>query len=132
MSALYFEDTDTLEVIWGPVDPTAIIAELQYTDTLGNQQMLTIPREQTGADTTWITDYDHAAEGRFQYRSVYLPDTLSVDTFYTAYTQVKRSEEHTSELQSLMSISYAVFCLKKKTSKKKIHIENNKSLHQSE
>src|SRR3546814_6762905 len=30
-----------------------------------------------------------------------------------------RSEEHTSELQSLMRISYAVFCLKKKTKKKK-------------
>src|SRR3546814_4794347 len=29
----------------------------------------------------------------------------------------RRSEEHTSELQSLMRISYAVFCLKKKTSK---------------
>src|SRR3546814_5580923 len=29
-----------------------------------------------------------------------------------------RSEEHTSELQSLMRISYAVFCLKKKTAKK--------------
>src|SRR3546814_3934097 len=29
----------------------------------------------------------------------------------------KRSEEHTSELQSLMRISYAVFCLKKKTTK---------------
>src|SRR3546814_4800670 len=29
-----------------------------------------------------------------------------------------RSEEHTSELQSLMRISYAVFCLKKKTTKK--------------
>src|SRR3546814_5117891 len=28
---------------------------------------------------------------------------------------VGRSEEHTSELQSLMRISYAVFCLKKKT-----------------
>src|SRR3546814_2837136 len=28
---------------------------------------------------------------------------------------VLRSEEHTSELQSLMRISYAVFCLKKKT-----------------
>src|SRR3546814_3498992 len=27
---------------------------------------------------------------------------------------IKRSEEHTSELQSLMRISYAVFCLKKK------------------
>src|SRR3546814_10279836 len=30
-----------------------------------------------------------------------------------------RSEEHTSELQSLMRISYAVFCLKKKTKKLK-------------
>src|SRR3546814_7119789 len=31
-----------------------------------------------------------------------------------------RSEEHTSELQSLMRISYAVFCLKKKTKQKPI------------
>src|SRR3546814_4247737 len=29
--------------------------------------------------------------------------------------RARRSEEHTSELQSLMRISYAVFCLKKKT-----------------
>src|SRR3546814_10815903 len=33
-----------------------------------------------------------------------------------------RSEEHTSELQSLMRISYAVFCLKKKTQTKKLNI----------
>src|SRR3546814_7272439 len=32
-----------------------------------------------------------------------------------------RSEEHTSELQSLMRISYAVFCLKKKNQKQKRH-----------
>src|SRR3546814_4973217 len=32
-------------------------------------------------------------------------------------TVVLRSEEHTSELQSLMRISYAVFCLKKKITK---------------
>src|SRR3546814_9900874 len=31
---------------------------------------------------------------------------------------IVRSEEHTSELQSLMRISYAVFCLKKKTKEK--------------
>src|SRR3546814_9950430 len=31
-----------------------------------------------------------------------------------------RSEEHTSELQSLMRISYAVFCLKKKKQKKRL------------
>src|SRR3546814_7335633 len=33
-------------------------------------------------------------------------------------SDVARSEEHTSELQSLMRISYAVFCLKKKIKKK--------------
>src|SRR3546814_1140788 len=37
-----------------------------------------------------------------------------------------RSEEHTSELQSLMRISYAVFCLKKKKKRNKLH--NNEQL----
>src|SRR3546814_10806359 len=36
----------------------------------------------------------------------------------------KRSEEHTSELQSLMRISYAVFCLKKTTQKRISNINN--------
>src|SRR3546814_10180490 len=35
----------------------------------------------------------------------------------SAITLLNRSEEHTSELQSLMRISYAVFCLKKKNNK---------------
>src|SRR3546814_9280463 len=35
----------------------------------------------------------------------------------------RRSEEHTSELQSLMRISYAVFCLKKKITQKSKHRE---------
>src|SRR3546814_3439151 len=39
----------------------------------------------------------------------------------------ERSEEHTSELQSLMRISYAVFCLKKKN----IHNNNLKTLQQT-
>src|SRR3546814_10646083 len=38
----------------------------------------------------------------------------------------ERSEEHTSELQSLMRISYAVFCLKKK--KIKMNVNKNKKL----
>src|SRR3546814_10848080 len=37
----------------------------------------------------------------------------------------ERSEEHTSELQSLMRISYAVFCLKKKKNKHKNSKETN-------
>src|SRR3546814_9974242 len=40
---------------------------------------------------------------------------------------VLRSEEHTSELQSLMRISYAVFCLKKK--KQSSTITNNNETH---
>src|SRR3546814_2554766 len=40
-----------------------------------------------------------------------------------------RSEEHTSELQSLMRISYAVFCLKKK--KKKTSTTDHTVLHES-
>src|SRR3546814_7687351 len=38
-----------------------------------------------------------------------------------AEPETLRSEEHTSELQSLMRISYAVFCLKKKTNRNTIH-----------
>src|SRR3546814_2695927 len=37
-----------------------------------------------------------------------------------------RSEEHTSDLQSLMRISYAVFCLKKKKNTKAYHIDEVK------
>src|SRR3546814_2818593 len=39
------------------------------------------------------------------------------------FHEMGRSEEHTSELQSLMRISYAVFCLKKKTTRTK-HIKS--------
>lgn len=81
--ALYSDDTDTLEVIWGPVDPSSIGVEMSYTDSLGQSRTVFVPTAQTGADSTWITDYDHQAEGSFEFRSVYLPDPLSIDTFYT-------------------------------------------------
>src|SRR3546814_3470230 len=48
-------------------------------------------------------------------------DTVERDSYemrHGSFELVFRSEEHTSELQSLMRISYAVFCLKKKN---KIH-----------
>src|SRR3546814_7250963 len=45
-----------------------------------------------------------------------VPLTRMPDPYHeAARTLAPRSEEHTSELQSLMRISYAVFCLKKKT-----------------
>src|SRR3546814_9036600 len=46
-----------------------------------------------------------------------IPRDLLVENHWEplAYLAFGRSEEHTSELQSLMPISYAVFCLKKQT-----------------
>src|SRR3546814_3830192 len=66
----------------------------------------------------WIHDFGMCAEGKGAI------DLAAVrDAFHEAFARVWhgrmendgfRSEEHTSELQSLMRISYAVFCLKKK------------------
>src|SRR3546814_4845717 len=47
-----------------------------------------------------------------QFKTTYLNRALYAQGTYNF--NEKRSEEHTSELQSLMRISYAVFCLKKK------------------
>src|SRR3546814_1664917 len=68
-------------------------------------------------------------EGSYQYsifRSRYHLQQTCVDvTLRSAFFGVEdvgRSEEHTSELQSLMRISYAVFCLKKKNASKMIQL----------
>src|SRR3546814_9737396 len=51
-----------------------------------------------------------------------LPDTIGQEIHpvlgHALIDAARRSEEHTSELQSLMRISYAVFCLKKKKNKR--------------
>src|SRR3546814_1879060 len=47
-------------------------------------------------------------------------DVVILETAQDMDDRIDRSEEHTSELQSLMRISYAVFCLKKKKLKKAI------------
>src|SRR3546814_10279885 len=46
--------------------------------------------------------------------STWIARFISVNLYAGIAYLVMRSEEHTSELQSLMRISYAVFCLKKK------------------
>src|SRR3546814_6916904 len=58
------------------------------------------------------------------------PVTISIQTGVNDGETVDiRSEEHTSELQSLMRISYAVFCLKKKNESNK-HTNRAKESHQ--
>src|SRR3546814_8841015 len=53
------------------------------------------------------------------------PGVARLDALVDRLRAAGRSEEHTSELQSLMRISYAVFCLKKKT-KTKRHTHSRK------
>src|SRR3546814_1779622 len=53
-------------------------------------------------------------------------DDFTYEYFNRVDLTVGRSEEHTSELQSLMRISYAVFCLKKK---KKITYNTTTNIH---
>src|SRR3546814_8473636 len=59
--------------------------------------------ERLGAAFDFVPTQSHAAP-------IVAPDAKRTDWG----RQALRSEEHTSELQSLMRISYAVFCLKKK------------------
>src|SRR3546814_7912078 len=59
--------------------------------------------------------------------------SCSIPTFWRrSRACCRRSEEHTSELQSLMRISYAVFCLKKKKIKIKHNTEACEHTHQQQ
>src|SRR3546814_6732200 len=65
-----------------------------------------------------------ADKAREKFRDAAIPGAMRV---------CRRSEEHTSELQSLMRISYAVFCLKKKTkhqNQPKTHISDDQKHQQ--
>src|SRR3546814_8207924 len=55
----------------------------------------------------------------FEPATTRLEGGCSIQLSYGRAARLVRSEEHTSELQSLMRISYAVFCLKKKKKKTK-------------
>src|SRR3546814_10721905 len=55
--------------------------------------------------------------------------TTSVAKSHGQHDIARRSEEHTSELQSLMRISYAVFCLKKKKQNQHNRIHKNTHTH---
>src|SRR3546814_8156544 len=59
-----------------------------------------------------------------------LVDMIETQRAYEVNSKmIQRSEEHTSELQSLMRISYAVFCLKKKKKTKIIQCDINETLN---
>src|SRR3546814_10820833 len=69
-----------------------------------------------GAKRRPAVSADLGAAGGFRSRALARPLRTDEGIIGSSSRRVReRSEEHTSELQSLMRISYAVFCLKKKT-----------------
>src|SRR3546814_8897561 len=59
----------------------------------------------------------------FTYAGIKIQNSSNINVIGNIVTE--RSEEHTSELQSLMRISYAVFCLKKQKTTKKFKYTTN-------
>src|SRR3546814_5753808 len=76
------------------------------------------------------------AEKAWPHSSSVIALTLRVETPWTyisaSVATSARSEEHTSELQSLMRISYAVFCLKKKKQNSNKQHPEHKNQHNKE
>ncbi|GAA4304770.1 DUF4998 domain-containing protein [Compostibacter hankyongensis] len=82
----YFAD-DSLKIAWSdPADITSLGSELIYTDTTGAERQIHVLPD---VDSTIILDYDFDASTNYRYHTLFLPDSLSLDTFYTPYTSVK-------------------------------------------
>src|SRR3546814_7018984 len=103
------------------VDAEFILVEIQIVDVVEDEPQI------AGANIDVADIGLHAAEeiGFHRAASGILVQAGTPDA------AIDRSEEHTSELQSLMRISYAVFCLKKKkkNKKKKRHNTTTKAQH---
>src|SRR3546814_8112373 len=91
----------------------------QYVPRLHRRDIAVIEMEVRPADRRG-GDADDGVAGIDDFRIV---DGIDPDVMLAMQCEsAHRSEEHTSELQSLMRISYAVFCLKKKKKKNNKHI----------
>src|SRR3546814_2561756 len=101
VSAAQALSPEAIDIVVLAADPAAVAAEAAQID--GVSKVLTVANE-ANADAIAHVLAPQVAKLAEGYSHVFGPST----TF-------GRSEEHTSELQSLMRISYAVFCLKKKT-----------------
>src|SRR3546814_10757876 len=90
----------------------AVTAGMAPVETSGFGLLL-VPEDDGGFGGDWGD-----ANAVLRIAGVMVPDLPVAELIAGEALQPARSEEHTSELQSLMRISYAVFCLKKKTKAK--------------
>src|SRR3546814_5257863 len=104
------DSTAGLNITFTPADisggsPVTVFHQLPAGFFDRHQNVIEIPAEMLGKTVTITFE---AANGAGK-----LSDEVIAASGATAGDPANRSEEHTSELQSLMRISYAVFCLKK-------------------
>src|SRR3546814_10054760 len=81
------------------------------------------PERMGGFVETYMRAHKHPADPGVVMGHYIAEDVPTFD--FLAHNFCVRSEEHTSELQSLMRISYAVFCLNKKTNHLVSHTHKN-------
>src|SRR3546814_5941132 len=94
-----------VNIVTEPEDYAALIEEM---DANGGATTLTLRKRLAATAFAHTATYDSMIAQWFAFadQGKMFPDTLPLTA------KLARSEEHTSELQSLMRISYAVFCLK--------------------
>src|SRR3546814_2666592 len=85
-------------------------------DTVASHLTLKIPEKQELLETESISERLEKVYGHME-------SEIGVLQVEKRIRSRVRSEEHTSELQSLMRTSYAVFCLKKKNKKQQTHVK---------
>src|SRR3546814_5300513 len=105
-----------------PLRSTRTATLFPYTTLVRSFRDMRIPKYMAYFERALAADEgDWLAEGRWTYADLSLFQLVEglryafPQRMGTIARDYPRSEEHTSELQSLMRISYAVFCLKKKT-----------------
>jgi hypothetical protein len=65
----------------------AFLTEMKYMDTSGDLRIKYVEVNET-SDTI----YDYKPHTKYQYRTLYLPDSLCIDTFYTSFSEVENEE----------------------------------------
>src|SRR3546814_5268297 len=104
-------DVARLKIKWQPTETLTLLLSGDYSEITGNGAAFKLISVTPGMPLTLLPGAQPNVDGERSIASYIGGDPYEnqsqLDNRY-------RSEEHTSELQSLMRISYAVFCLKKK------------------
>src|SRR3546814_7902010 len=88
---------------------------------IGDRDRLSSDGDRCPAAASVLRGIGHAGLGQMRFRDV---AGGSIELVLADRIELERSEEHTSELQSLMRNSYAVFCLKNKKTKQQKQNKN--------